>query len=164
MTVERISSAVNKQVLYETLAIFFGTRLLLIYFYPQKGWQSLSPYHFPKAPWHREMLCVLLCLFLFAWLRLVVCLGLGVFFAFLHCYQGKNISCNFPGSSLRQWLSVKGHHGAALDTFLSIRLWFGFFFFLFIFFLPIVTTLLCCFTDFPAVLLLWCLKLNTEKT
>lgn len=118
MTVHRISSVVNKQVLYETLAIFC-TRLLFIFIFyffffftssnehsviKAMAKRTVSPHRFPKATRHSEMPCVLLC-----------------FFTLL---SGKNMSCNFPGGSLGQCLSVKGHHGAALDSFLSIRFFF----------------------------------------
>lgn len=117
MTVHRISSVVNKQALYETLAIFC-TRFLFIFIYfiffftsrnehsviKAMAKRTVSPYRFPKATRHSEMPCVLLC--------------------FSTLLSGKNMSCNFPGGSLGQCLSVKGHHGAASDSFLSISFFF----------------------------------------
>lgn len=145
MTVHGISSALNKQVLHETLAIFWtGLLFMFIYFATSRNdpvllklqQSAASPHRFPKTRRRSEMPYVLLC-----------------FFTLL---SGKNMSCNFPGGFLGQCLSVKRHHGAALDSFLSISFFFFFFF-------SIVTTLLCCFTDFPAAPLPRCLKSNAEN-
>lgn len=148
MTTHSISSGVNKQVLDETLAFlifFFSSRLLFIYLSASRK----EPSVINAARSHR---CALLKQRSTA--RCPV-----HFLYFFTLLSGKDTSCHFPGGSLGQCLSVKGHHGAASDSFLSIRF---FFLFYLLFFVSIVTTLLCCFTDFPAVLLR-CLKLNAEN-
>lgn len=118
MTVHRISSVLNKQVLHETLDIFC-TRLLfllLLFFFLSRNECivikaiakcTVSPYRFPKARWRKELPCVFLCIFTLL--------------------SGKNMSCYFPGGSLGHCLSVKGHHRSALDSFLSISFFFFFY-------------------------------------
>lgn len=116
MTVHRISSVLNKQVLYETLAIFFVWGSFFFFSFHLewnilllKWWQSAQCHRTAFRKQRGQMPCVLLC-----------------FFTLL---SGKNTSCYFPGGSPGHCLRVKRHHGAALDSFLSIRFSFFFFFF-----------------------------------
>lgn len=86
MTVHRISSVLNKQVLHETLDIFC-TRLLfllLLFFLSRNecivikaiAKCTVSPYRFPKARRRKELPWVFLCIFTLL--------------------SGKNMSCYFP--------------------------------------------------------------------
>lgn len=117
---------------------FFCTRLLS--FFPSRMEHiiikvmakcTVSSYRFPKAA-QRDAMCTSVLLYIVIREKYILL---------------------FPRRLPRTVSHVKGHHGADLDSFLSVS-WF---------FFPIVTTLLCCSTDFPAVLLLQCLKSNSEN-
>lgn len=140
MTVHRISSVLNKQVLHETLDIFC-TRLLfllLLFFLSRNecivikaiAKCTVSPYRFPKTRQRKELPCVFLCIFTLL--------------------SGKNMSCYFPEGFPRTLSQCERAPRGCLGQFS-----FNFFFF------SIVTTLLRCFTDFPAVL--QCLKSNAAN-
>lgn len=113
MTAHSISSGVNKQALDETLAFFFFpcARHLFIYLFASRNEPGVI-----KARSHCSAL-----------LKQRGTARCPVYFlCFFTLLSGKNMPCHFPGGSLGQCLSVKGHHGAASDSFLSIRFFFRF--------------------------------------
>lgn len=72
MTVHRISSVLNKQVLHETLAIFWTGLLFIFIYFSTSGnapvllklrQSAASPHRFPETRRRSEMPCVLLCFF-----------------------------------------------------------------------------------------------------
>lgn len=144
MTTHSISSGVNKQVLDETLdIIFICARLLYIHLFASRNERgvikaAISAQRSPKAERHNKLPSVLFVLFFYIVIREKYVLP------FPRGFPGTVSQCErAPWGCLGQF------------SFNKV------FFVLFCsgFFVSIVTTLLCCFADFPAVLLP-CLESN----